>query len=217
LAHPWVKEGIFYAGFVDEEFIPSVRPSPDLARLFVSIGSALAPEAAAAGAEKLPEGALVKWAVGDQLASPDPTLLNWIGEPEHWSVKKEGRDLPGVSGKLRVADGRVLRACAYPISAGKWRVRVGLWTLQVRRIVQVPGKPQNRKILSLVPGRVHSVLFREGAQIPAHEPILIVESLRMLVPHALPVGVKLRQWNVKRGDQVHSGQELAEFEIPPKA
>jgi biotin carboxyl carrier protein len=59
---------------------------------------------------------------------------------------------------------------------------------------------------------VHSILFREGAQVPAHESLIIVESLRTLVPHALPMDARVAKWNVAAEDSVHAGQELAEIE-----
>jgi biotin carboxyl carrier protein len=68
----------------------------------------------------------------------------------------------------------------------------------------------------MIPGRVHSVLFRGGATVPAHEPLLIVESLGMLIPHALPVEVRIHRWKVAAEDRVFAGQELAEFEILAK-
>ncbi len=68
-------------------------------------------------------------------------------------------------------------------------------------------------ILSLVPGRVHAILFRGGAVVPAHRPLLIIESLGMLVPHALPVQVRILKWRVATDSEIPSGEELADFEI----
>jgi biotin carboxyl carrier protein len=48
--------------------------------------------------------------------------------------------------------------------------------------------------------------------VPAHAPILVLESLRTLVPHALPVQVRIVHLNVKSGDTVRYGQSLAILE-----
>ena len=37
LTHPWVSEGIFHAGFIDEEFLPQLRPSADWLPFFASV------------------------------------------------------------------------------------------------------------------------------------------------------------------------------------
>ena len=76
------------------------------------------------GLEPLQPGASLRWAVGDQwvrpevLASIEKGAVQWVGPPEHWS--RDG--LPGVSGRLEIADGRTLRVCAYPLSENKWRI-----------------------------------------------------------------------------------------------
>jgi len=59
-------------------------------------------------------------------------------------------------------------------------------------------------------------LYRDGATVQAHEPILIVESLGMLIPHALPVDVRIDRWKVTPKQSVHAGQELAEFQVLAK-
>ena len=42
------------------------------------------------------------------------------------------------------------------------------------------------KLCALVNGRVHSVLYREGSVVPAHEPLLILGALGMLVTTRSP-------------------------------
>jgi len=95
-------------------------------------------------------------------------------------------------------------------------VRLGNWVMVTRR---VPGKSAEKpkpKVASLIPGKVHSILYRDGAIVQAHEPILIVESLGMLIPHALPVDVRIDRWKVIPEQVVHAGQELAEFQVLAK-
>ena len=204
ISHPWVLEGMFHAGFVDEEFIPSVRPSPELMRLFASLCASLSETSETA----------VRWAVGDQWIKPDDSSLRWQEAPTSWTV--EG--FRGISGVLELPDGKKVRACAYPLAAARWQVRIGKWVLTVKRVrPRSAEKSKSRLMLSAqVAGRVHSILFREQALVPAHEPILMVESLGMLIPHALPLDARISQWLVGKDSWVRTGQELGEIETVAK-
>lgn len=192
LAHPWVKEGIFHAGFIDEEFLPALRPPKEMLVLFAAVLR-----------EYEIEGA--RWSVGDQWVKPQQVEVHWIDRT------------PGQA-RIQVPDGRELRVCTFPLSASKWLVRIGSWVMMTRQVQPSTHKKQlasgaNSVIRSLVSGRVHSVLYRNGATVLAHEPLLIVESLGMLIPHALPKDVRIQHWKVSAEDRVISGQELAELEI----
>jgi len=205
LHHPWVREGMFHSGFIDEEFLPSLRPPEELIRLFVSVLEATGHGRAGH-----------RWAVGDQWVKADAALIEWVSSPETWSFNQDGAQLSGVSGCLRISDGRKLKICAYPLAEGRWQVRLGNWVMIARR---APGKSAEKpkpRISSLIPGKVHSILYRDGATVQAHEPILIVESLGMLIPHALPVDVRIDRWKVTPKQSVHAGQELAEFQVLAK-
>ena len=217
LLHPWVREGVFSTGFIDEEFLPSLRPPMELSWL---IASALIHIREARGSDAgeldAPEISVPKWAVGDQWIRGDRSLVTWVEGPTRFSVG----EWTGLSGTLRIPDGRGLRFCAFPIGPDRWQARLRAWVLAARRgrprggADAMKDKPRARsgpKIASLVPGRVHSVLFREGAVVPAHEPLLVIESLGMLVPHALPVDVMISRWKVSSEERVRAGQDLADF------
>jgi acetyl-CoA carboxylase biotin carboxylase subunit len=205
LAHPWVREGLFHASFVDEEFVPEIRPEPELAGILAALGALLAgrdpghPPAA-------------RWCVGDQWVKPGTAAaLAWESGPEGWT--HAGR--PGLSGSIRLPGGRVAQVSAFPMpSTGRWQIRVGAWSLPVRGAGPSGSGsvPARRRLHSLVNGRVHAILYREGAAVPAHEPLVVVESLGVLVPHALPVETRVTAWKASAEQPVHTGQELAEFE-----
>lgn len=204
LSHPWVREGMFHAGFVDEEFLPAVRPTISQLPLFASV--CLDPK------EEIP----YRWVVGDQWCKTDLESLRWIQGPVEWEVP-EGR---GVTGVIEIEDGRSQRVCAHPLSKDRWQVRIGAWVLPVRRVAPKSqsakgssSKGKKGRLLSLLPGKVHSILFRTGTIVEAHEPLLIVESLGILTPHALPVSVRVLCWRVGAEDSVKAGDELAEFEV----
>ncbi len=212
LAHPWVQEGIFHAGFVDEEFLPVVRPPIEIRMVFARVIVNLR-------ADPVVAGLTARWSVGDQwlkveeqlVASTTAEYPTWEGDPSHWEV--EG--MPGLSGRLRLEDGRGVRVCAYPMGPERWQVRVGQWVLPCRRVAVQQGARSARvpKLFALIQGRVHSIFYREGTVVPAHEPLVIVESLGTLVPHALPVDVRVIRWRKAAEDGVLAGEELAEFEI----
>lgn len=154
LEHPFVREMHFHAGFVDEDFVPTLQP-PE------SVVSAVRAALAAA---------------------------------------------PGPDGSLR-ADGVV----GYPLPADPRRVRfrAGIWGIDARRKGASTAPAGVLELRALCGGTVRALFFREGARIPAHESALWIESLRQLVPHALPRDLSLERWLVSPGTAVAEGQVLA--------
>jgi len=222
LQHPWVREGMFHAGFVDEEFIPALRPPVDLMRTFASIfalNPAFQPEVKPVQTDSPPSNSqatahVTRWAVGDQWVKPDSASVKWVSDPEFWKLDN---GLTGISGYVQSPpDGKRLRLCGYPIDSDRWQVRLGNWVMIVRRVVTSSGVKHRARLSALVSGRVHAILFRKGAVVSAHEPLMVIESLNMLIPHALPGEVKITQWKVNAEDHVAAGDELAEFEVLTK-
>jgi acetyl/propionyl-CoA carboxylase alpha subunit len=207
LSHPWVKEGMFHASFVDEEFIPAIRCDAELLKVFARMAQLLS--------ENQPGSANAKWAVGDQWMKeiPEAEVL-WKSGPQFFQVGEPGKEMKGLTAVFQSQEGPTFRACCYPLSPDRWQARVGNWFLPIRRVVPKSSKSGTvfPKLTALVGGRVHSILFREGAWVTAHEPALLVESLGMLVPHALPADVRVVKWHVAAEDMVYPGQLLAEFE-----
>lgn len=200
LNHPWVKAGMYHSAFCEEEFIPQVRPtSPDLLTLFSSVCFWL---------KNLEETVpLNYWSVGDQWVKPNLSILHWADDsPLIWAHQ----GMKGVSGHIEEPTLGRLRVCAFPLSSRKWIVRMGAWTLSVRHIIKGE-KP--KQLLALATGRIHSLYFQEKFVVPAHEPLLLIESLQTLIPHALPSEIQILKWNVKAESFVHAGQALAEFEV----
>jgi pyruvate carboxylase len=184
LSHPWVREGVFHGDFLEEEFIPALRPGVPLARLMASVAQELYP---------LNEGE--EWVVGDRrcpIAGLEP--VPWVGAPG--------------SGQLQLPDGRKARvlASACERDPGRWVIRIGLWSLIVRPFRA--GGPA--RVRAVAPGVVHSILFREGVDIPVRAHALVLESDGVLVAHALPRAARVERWRVKAGERVQAGDELAE-------
>ena len=218
LSHPWIQEGMFHAGFIDEEFIPGVRPQPALLTSFVQVSELCA---GLVNTTTTP-----KWAVGDLWMKPDAKIpeVDWKQGPQFFEV--DGRK--GLRGIITVL-GKNHRVLCYPTlllglpnspSAEKWMVRIGSWTFSTRRVFPQAksgpnsgdGKRPSPKLNALVPGRVHSILFQEGAEVPAHETVLVIESLGTLIPHALPIDVRISRWQVTPQSTVQTGQVLADLE-----
>jgi len=205
LEHPWVREGIFHTGFVDQEFTPRLRP--EWVSLFASL-CASHPDVAKA----ITPG--TRWIVGDQWAKAEPAAIRWVKEPQFF---RKSLGFPGVSGKILLPDGQSVSACAYPIapiSLRRWQVRIGQWVLNTKLVPPiVPGASRSPKLLALVQGRIHSLLYRPGSIIGAHEVSVIIESLGYLIPHSSPRAFRILHWKVEPDQVVCSGQELAEIDF----
>lgn len=82
-----------------------------------------------------------------------------------------------------------------------------------RRAKVIPTRGKGPFLRSLVSGRVHTILYRTGAKVPAQEAAVLVESLGALVAHRVGVAMKIQKWCVKAEAQaqVHWGDVLAEI------
>jgi acetyl-CoA carboxylase biotin carboxylase subunit len=197
LEHPFVRENLIHAGFTDEEFIPEPFPDAPVLRRMATLAAQLFPS---------PHS---RWVAGNQWIEPDIQPVQWIYGP----MKFEHKKMEGVSGIARFADFQQLRFTLFPLGVDRWMVRLGLWQIPIRRVR--PGGPRlvtsnkERKLVALAKGRVHALLQRVGSEIAPHQRILILESLGVLVPHAVGTQVKLIEWKVEPGQIVEQGQELA--------
>ncbi len=70
---------------------------------------------------------------------------------------------------------------------------------------------------ALVSGRVHSVFYRPGARVTAHDPVLWIESLGRIVPHSVSVNWVLSKLLIEPGATVVETQPLAELEFSGNA
>lgn len=211
LAHPWVRAGIFHAGFADEEFLIALRPEPGLERAFVGIGAMLRD----APSEGLQVCVGNRWFRIQGVESR--AGWQWHRGPDFWTEPLVTGAQCGLSGEIRLEDGRRFRVLAEPVLERRWLVRIGSWVLPVRVWTELERRAGRPQVLSLVPGKIHSLLYRAGARVPAHQTLLIIESLGTLVPHAVPVEIEIDRWKVSAGESVRTGQELAEFHECEKA
>jgi acetyl/propionyl-CoA carboxylase alpha subunit len=204
LEHPWVREQMFHAGFLDEEFLSVWKPTPEMLQACIALCQEVSHPSLGAS----------RWIVGEysvqsQLPEKNEANWTWVRPPEFWEF--EGRK--GLSGEIRFKSGEELRVCVFPLKQ-RWFVRMGSWSTSVRQAVTggAGDKKPQPKLFALVTGRVHALLFRSGVTAPGREPLLVVESLGVFIPHAVPVAIRILQWKVKPNEEVYFGQELAEIE-----
>ncbi|MGK5086282.1 hypothetical protein WDW86_01890, partial [Bdellovibrionota bacterium FG-2] len=129
----------------------------------------------------------------------------------------------GISGSLccpELGDPRVCFVPVSPASGDLWHVRLGLHFFVVRRSwvsSQVSDVAESKlavsRIRALTGGRVYSILYQAGAVVPAHSVFLLIESMGVLVPHAVAVPIRISKWYFEVEEEIPSGIELVEFEV----
>jgi 3-methylcrotonyl-CoA carboxylase alpha subunit len=82
LNHPWVRAGLFHAGFVEEEFLPAIRPPEEILKILATLGPLAAEGQAARGP------GIDRWSVGDQWVKP-PAMPEWAEGPERFVASGE--------------------------------------------------------------------------------------------------------------------------------
>lgn len=204
LSHPWVREGIFHSDFLQEEFLPSYRPTHEYLEKFAQVCQELV---VTKNHIKKP----LNWAVGEEWIAVKAEALEWSKGPHRFWLTLHA---PGISGviKTKISQYPELRVCAFPVQERRWQVRLGLWSFLVR------GVDKNRVrsatyLHSLVMGVVSVIYFREGSIVEAHQAIIVIKSLDIMVPHTLSEKVRLIRWKVKPGQLVGLGEELAEMKV----
>ncbi len=202
LEHPFVRENLIHAGFTDEDFVPAGFPDLETVEAIVSLAASLFPAANAT----VPD----RWVVGSQWIAPNPARIPKL-------ARREDFDRTGVSGET--AGG--IRFLFEPnVSGGedRWLVHYETWTIGLRRVRPGDGSPKSpptkiRKILALAPGRIHALLRHPGEILAPRDRACMLESIGILVPHAVPVAARLLEWKVAPGEIVEAGRELAVLEL----
>lgn len=203
LEHPFVRENLLHAGFSDEDFIPDALPPAEILESMVTLLAELFPS----------EGA--RWLALNQWVVPK---VGGVPLRQAVTTFKTAAGLTGYSGTCRRSEGAETLFLFEPVNEDRWLVHFGVWALPIRRIQPglqkaVGPKSKIRKILALAPGRIHALLRHPGEELLAHDRACVLESLGMLVPHAVPVAVRLVEWKVAPGEVVEAGRELAVLEL----
>jgi biotin carboxyl carrier protein len=67
-------------------------------------------------------------------------------------------------------------------------------------------------IIAQVPGIVLDVRAQTGAVVAAHEPVLVVEAMKIEMPMSLPIAARITSISVKTGDRIQPGQTLVTWD-----
>ena len=209
LAHPWMREGIFHAGFLDEEFIYHRQVPADLLILGVS-EITLHPDVSAGAFQNY------RWLAQDRFVSE--SLVSERASrilSRDIQYMKTHKGYPLVKGELQLKDDSSLRLCAYPLSHDRWNVRLGPYFFRVRKVEPLsPEQPKRApRCYALGPGRVHALRFLPDTLIPAHEPMVMIESEGVFIAHSIPRASRVKEWKVEVNQYVELGEELAVLEV----
>ena len=72
-------------------------------------------------------------------------------------------------------------------------------------------KPDERKIISYLPGTILKLMAKKGQKLEAGDPILILEAMKMQNIILIPVGGKVKNIFVKEGDKIPKGHLMMEL------
>ncbi|RPI42286.1 MAG: acetyl-CoA carboxylase biotin carboxyl carrier protein subunit [Bacteroidetes bacterium] len=75
-------------------------------------------------------------------------------------------------------------------------------------------RPDERLVLSFIPGTIQKIFIREGMQIEAGTPLLILEAMKMRNELLSPVSGKIKRIHVSEGDMVPKNHLLVEIATP---
>jgi biotin carboxylase len=205
LEHPFVRENLIHAGFTDEDFVPAGFPDLEVVQSMVSLAAGLFPPEDSLSADR--------WVVGSQWITPDPARMPKLARREDFGTN-------GVSGETTGGDRFLFEPVVRSTASveERWLVHFGTWTIGLRRVrtgggYVKPAPSKIRKILALAPGRIHALLRHPGEVLAPRDRACMIESIGILVPHAVPVAAKLLEWKVAPGEIVEAGRELAVLEL----
>lgn len=73
-------------------------------------------------------------------------------------------------------------------------------------------KPDEKQVISHIPGTVHEVFIREGDRVKAGDRLMVVDAMKMLNIITSTVEGKVKNVYVKAGDKIAKGKVMLEFE-----
>ncbi len=210
LEHPFIEKFAFHTGFLEEEFLPAFHPAQELRKIAALLGYGWSAKAYPVEGEALRVPARQKWLISNfplEITAEDEftwghckcTENYWVGE-----VSQAAQSF--AFGIHRLHPGDPARK--------EWIVRVGVAFFIVKEVKEAAREPKPaRKLRALISGRIYALLFRAGARVAAHDRVVLIESMGVLVPHGLPMTATLKKWHVGPEQSVTLGQELADVEI----
>ncbi len=211
-SHQWVMNGRSHAGFLDEEFVPDPNQwTEELSRVAAQLVFQVAEDPG-----------ILRLAVGDFKFERKNEMSHSRLKAARFSEVNRWSDLEWVSGEF-VGEKVSARSKFFVANLGqtRWMVRIGNEFSVVRDLDQEKGEVVHSLTGSKVypylftqsAGVVHQLGVKEGDLVAAHQALAWIDSCRLLVPHALPVRVRLVRWLVSEKQWVEQGKKLATVEI----
>jgi len=203
LSHPWVQEGYVHSAFLEEEFVPNYSSGFENKRFFAAL------------VKSVLGSPIDSWWVNetgiklDGTVSPQPQVFS--SGQNNKKDHSESTEFDFYLGQVKWNGSNV--RFSVERAAGRFHVRVSNQFYVVRESRINKGSSLEKGVYSisaLTGGKIHALMFREGAIIPAHEPVFILESLKKLVPHSLPIKVRLKKVLVSPESHVAQGDSIVE-------
>ena len=72
--------------------------------------------------------------------------------------------------------------------------------------------PNDKMALSYIPGLIQRLIIKEGQKVVKGEPMLILESMKMMNIVLVPINGKVKKIHVKVGEKVAKNHLMVEFE-----
>jgi biotin carboxyl carrier protein len=73
-------------------------------------------------------------------------------------------------------------------------------------------KPNEKKILSHIPGTIKEIYIKEGDRVMKGDNLLVLEAMKMLNTIVVPHDGKIKKIHVTKGGKIAKGYVMAEFE-----
>jgi biotin carboxyl carrier protein len=73
-------------------------------------------------------------------------------------------------------------------------------------------KPNDKEVVSFIPGTIRQVLVKEGETVKAEQKLLVLEAMKMMNTISSPLSGKIKPVKVKVGDRLPRGTVMIEFE-----
>ncbi len=73
-------------------------------------------------------------------------------------------------------------------------------------------RPDERIVTAVIPGKIQRIMVKEGDEVKAGTPMLILEAMKMRNEVLAPIGGVIRKINVSEGDQVPKFHLLVELD-----
>jgi biotin carboxyl carrier protein len=72
--------------------------------------------------------------------------------------------------------------------------------------------PNPFKVLSFIPGTIQEIKIKEGQKVKKGEPMLVLESMKMMNLVRVPIDAKVKKIYIKQGERIPKNFLMVEFE-----